>query len=178
MTFLGRITYQKGPDYFVEAAAKVLKRVPDVRFVMAGSGDVMNHVHPSRGAVYGSPTVSTSRDSCAREDVHKMFQLSDVHVQCLRCRSRSASRPRGDAFERAGHHFETERRGRGAGLRREGRPPGRGCAWADAIYGLIKHPPSQACSLRKGSKRSPTSSWKTDAAAQDQIGLRSRDRRE
>ncbi|MCH5330565.1 MAG: glycosyltransferase, partial [Alistipes sp.] len=44
VTFLGRITYQKGPDYFVEAAAKVLKRVPNVRFVMAGSGDMMNHV--------------------------------------------------------------------------------------------------------------------------------------
>ena len=44
VTFLGRITYQKGPDYFVEAAAKVLKRVPGVRFVMAGSGDMMNHV--------------------------------------------------------------------------------------------------------------------------------------
>ena len=37
VTFLGRITYQKGPDYFVEAAAKVLKRLPNVRFVMAGS---------------------------------------------------------------------------------------------------------------------------------------------
>ena len=37
VTFLGRITYQKGPDYFVEAAAKVLKRLKNVRFVMAGS---------------------------------------------------------------------------------------------------------------------------------------------
>ncbi len=44
VTFLGRITYQKGPDYFVEAAAKVLKKLPNVRFVMAGSGDMMNHV--------------------------------------------------------------------------------------------------------------------------------------
>lgn len=38
--FLGRITYQKGPDYFVEAAAKVLRARDDVRFVMAGSGDM------------------------------------------------------------------------------------------------------------------------------------------
>lgn len=44
VTFLGRITYQKGPDYFVEAAAKVLKRLKNVRFVMAGSGDMLNHV--------------------------------------------------------------------------------------------------------------------------------------
>jgi len=42
VTFLGRITMQKGPEYFVEAAAKVLKKNRNIRFVMAGSGDMMN----------------------------------------------------------------------------------------------------------------------------------------
>ena len=42
VTFLGRITMQKGPEYYVEAAAKVLERSRNVRFVMAGSGDMMN----------------------------------------------------------------------------------------------------------------------------------------
>ena len=42
VTFLGRITMQKGPEYFVEAASQVLHKVHDVRFVMAGSGDMMN----------------------------------------------------------------------------------------------------------------------------------------
>ena len=42
VTFLGRITMQKGPEYYVEAAAKVLSRSDNVRFVMAGSGDMMN----------------------------------------------------------------------------------------------------------------------------------------
>lgn len=42
VTFLGRITMQKGPEYFVEAAAKVLRKDRGVRFVMAGSGDMMN----------------------------------------------------------------------------------------------------------------------------------------
>lgn len=42
VTFLGRITMQKGPEYFVEAAAKVLKKTKNVRFVMAGSGDMMD----------------------------------------------------------------------------------------------------------------------------------------
>ncbi|MEG1609604.1 MAG: glycosyltransferase family 4 protein, partial [Bilophila sp.] len=37
--FMGRVTYQKGPEYFVEAAHLVLRRMPGVRFVMAGSGD-------------------------------------------------------------------------------------------------------------------------------------------
>lgn len=44
VTFLGRITMQKGPEYFVEAAAMVLKRTRNVRFVMAGSGDMMNQM--------------------------------------------------------------------------------------------------------------------------------------
>ena len=39
---LGRITMQKGPEYFVEAAALVLKRSRNIRFVMAGSGDMLN----------------------------------------------------------------------------------------------------------------------------------------
>lgn len=42
ITFLGRITMQKGPEYFVEAAAKVLQKTKNVRFVMAGSGDMMD----------------------------------------------------------------------------------------------------------------------------------------
>ena len=44
VTFLGRITMQKGPEYFVEAAAKVLSKTDNVRFVMAGNGDMMNQM--------------------------------------------------------------------------------------------------------------------------------------
>ncbi len=44
VTFLGRITMQKGPEYFVEAAARVLQKTSGVRFVMAGSGDMMNQM--------------------------------------------------------------------------------------------------------------------------------------
>ena len=42
ITFLGRITMQKGPEYFVEVAARVLASTDGVRFVMAGSGDMMD----------------------------------------------------------------------------------------------------------------------------------------
>lgn len=44
VTFLGRVTFQKGPDYFVEAAKKVIKAFPDTRFVMAGSGDMLTRM--------------------------------------------------------------------------------------------------------------------------------------
>lgn len=39
VTFLGRITHQKGPMYFVEAARRVIEQFPDAHFVVAGSGD-------------------------------------------------------------------------------------------------------------------------------------------
>lgn len=41
VTFAGRITYQKGPQYFVEAARRVLGKFPDTHFVVAGSGDLL-----------------------------------------------------------------------------------------------------------------------------------------
>ena len=79
VTFLGRITFQKGPDYFVEAAAKVLKRVPNVRFVMAGSGDMMNDVI-RRVARLGIADRFHFTGFLKGDDVHKMFQLSDVYI--------------------------------------------------------------------------------------------------
>ena len=44
VSFLGRITMQKGPEYFIEAANLVLQRTGNVRFVMAGKGDLLNEM--------------------------------------------------------------------------------------------------------------------------------------
>ncbi|MCC8034530.1 MAG: glycosyltransferase family 4 protein [Rikenellaceae bacterium] len=79
VTFLGRITYQKGPDYFVEAAAKVLKKLDNVRFVMAGSGDMMNHVI-RRVAKLGIADKFHFTGFLKGDDVQKMFSMSDVYV--------------------------------------------------------------------------------------------------
>lgn len=79
VTFLGRITYQKGPDYFVEAAAKVLARVPNVRFVMAGSGDMLNHV-VRRVAKLGISDRFHFTGFLKGDDVQKMFALSDIYI--------------------------------------------------------------------------------------------------
>ena len=79
VTFLGRITYQKGPDYFVEAAAKVLQRVSDVRFVMAGSGDLMNHA-VRRVAQLGIADRFHFTGFLKGGEVQRMFRLSDVYV--------------------------------------------------------------------------------------------------
>ncbi len=79
VTFLGRITYQKGPEYFVEAAAKVLKRTKNVRFVMAGSGDMMNRII-RRVAKLGISDRFHFTGFLKGDDVRKMFSLSDVYV--------------------------------------------------------------------------------------------------
>lgn len=79
VTFLGRITYQKGPEYFIEAANKVLKRFPDVHFVMAGSGDLLNN-SIRRVAKLKISTRFHFTGFLKGDDVHRMFSLSDVYV--------------------------------------------------------------------------------------------------
>lgn len=79
VTFLGRITYQKGPEYFIEAAAKVLKRCPNVRFVMAGSGDLMDKcvLHVAKLGISDRFHFTGFLRGAA---VSQMFALSDVYV--------------------------------------------------------------------------------------------------
>jgi glycosyltransferase involved in cell wall biosynthesis len=79
VTFLGRITYQKGPEYFIEAASKVLKQRSDVRFVMAGSGDMLNR-SIRRVAKLGMATKFHFTGFLRGADVQRMFAHSDVYV--------------------------------------------------------------------------------------------------
>lgn len=79
VTFLGRITMQKGPEYFVEAAARVLSKTKNVRFVMAGSGDMMNamiDLAAKRGIAdrFHFPGFLRGRD------VNEMLAQSDVYI--------------------------------------------------------------------------------------------------
>jgi len=79
VTFLGRITYQKGPEYFIEAAAKVLKRYPNVRFVMAGNGDLLTRAI-RRVAKLGIATKFHFTGFLKGADVNRMYSYSDVYV--------------------------------------------------------------------------------------------------
>jgi glycosyltransferase involved in cell wall biosynthesis len=79
VTFLGRVTFQKGPDYFIEAANKVLQKDPNVRFVMAGSGDLLNRMI-RRVAQLHIATKFHFTGFLAGQDVDTMFAMSDVYV--------------------------------------------------------------------------------------------------
>ncbi|HTX88761.1 MAG TPA: glycosyltransferase family 4 protein, partial [Bacteroidales bacterium] len=79
VTFLGRVTFQKGPDYFIEAAYKVLQKDPNVRFVMAGSGDLLNRMI-RRVAKLHIGTKFHFTGFLSGSDVDMMYALSDVYV--------------------------------------------------------------------------------------------------
>jgi glycosyltransferase involved in cell wall biosynthesis len=77
--FLGRITYQKGPDYFVEAAAKVLQKVPNARFVMAGSGDMLPRMK-DRVRELGIESNFEFPGFVRGADVEHLFSIADAYV--------------------------------------------------------------------------------------------------
>ncbi|NOY36155.1 MAG: glycosyltransferase family 4 protein [Chlorobi bacterium] len=79
VTFLGRITMQKGPEYFVEAASRVLQRMDQVRFVMAGSGDMMQKMI-ALAAAKGIMNRFHFTGFLKGDEVYRMLHLSDVYV--------------------------------------------------------------------------------------------------
>jgi len=77
--FLGRVTRQKGPEYFVELAAQVRRFVPDAEFIMAGTGDLL----PScieRSVELGLTGAFHFAGPLSGVDVHRAFRAADVCV--------------------------------------------------------------------------------------------------
>lgn len=77
--FLGRITMQKGPEFFVEAAATVLKKMNNVKFVIAGWGDMAPRVVEKVAAMgLGQKVLFTG--FLVGEQVPRAFRMADVYV--------------------------------------------------------------------------------------------------
>jgi glycogen(starch) synthase len=77
--FLGRITMQKGPEYFLGAAKKVLEVMDDVKFVMAGSGDMMNRsIELAARLGIGQKVLFTG--FLRGEDVERVYKMADLYV--------------------------------------------------------------------------------------------------
>ena len=77
--FLGRITFQKGPDYFIEAARLVLQEMPETTFVMAGSGDMMPRM-VERVAELGLGSRFHFTGFLRGAEVEQMYAKSDLYV--------------------------------------------------------------------------------------------------
>ncbi len=77
--FLGRITMQKGPEYFLYAAKKVLEVINNVKFVMAGSGDMM-HRAIELAAQLGIGHKVLFTGFLRGRDVQKIYKMADLYV--------------------------------------------------------------------------------------------------
>lgn len=77
--YLGRVTMQKGPEYFIAAAKKVLEKMDNVKFVVAGSGDQIERtIEQAAKAGIGSKITFTG--FLRREDVDRIYEMADVYV--------------------------------------------------------------------------------------------------
>jgi glycosyltransferase involved in cell wall biosynthesis len=77
--FLGRITFQKGPDYFLEAARRVVEIQPRVKFVMSGSGDMLPSMI-ERAARLGLARHVHFTGFLRNKDVERMYAMADIYV--------------------------------------------------------------------------------------------------
>ena len=77
--FLGRITMQKGPEYFLRAAKKVIDVMDNVKFVMAGSGDMMNRtINMAAELGIGNKVLFTG--FLRGDEVRQIYQMADLYV--------------------------------------------------------------------------------------------------
>ncbi|KPJ63495.1 MAG: hypothetical protein AMS15_00130 [Planctomycetes bacterium DG_23] len=79
VVFLGRITLQKGPDYFLEVARRVLQEERNVRFVMGGRGDMEKKIL-YEAASLGQGTKFLFAGFLAREEVEQVLSAADIFV--------------------------------------------------------------------------------------------------
>ena len=77
--FLGRITMQKGPEYFLSAARKVLEVMDDVKFVMAGAGDLARFT-VELAASFGIAHKVLFTGFLRGLDVERIYQIADLFV--------------------------------------------------------------------------------------------------
>ena len=77
--FLGRVTMQKGPEYFLAAAKKVLTVMDNVKFVVAGSGDMILRMIELAAALGIGPRVLFT-GFLRGDDVDRVFQMADLYV--------------------------------------------------------------------------------------------------
>jgi len=77
--FLGRLTMQKGPEYFLKAAQKVVSKFDNVRFIIAGSGDMVDRC-VRLAAEMNIGRYVTFTGFLRGDDVARVFKMADLYV--------------------------------------------------------------------------------------------------
>ena len=77
--YLGRITLQKGPDYFIAAAKKALEADPNIRFIIAGSGDMEPRIIEQVASLGIAQNVLFAGFLTDKE-IHRAYRMADLYV--------------------------------------------------------------------------------------------------
>lgn len=159
--FLGRITMQKGPEYFLHAARMVLDHVKNVRFVMAGSGDMARGMIELAAELgIGQKVVFTG--FLRGNDVERVYKMADIYVMP------SVSEPFGIAPLEALSHDVPVIISKQSGVSEILTHVLKVDFWdtremANKIIAILRHPPLQATLREHGSFEVNRLTWK-DAA--------------
>jgi glycosyltransferase involved in cell wall biosynthesis len=160
--FLGRITMQKGPEYFLMAAKRVLEVMDNVRFIMAGSGDMIRRmVELAAHLGIGHKVLFTGFLNGG--DVKRVFRMADLYVMP------SVSEPFGIAPLEAMSQDVPVLISKQSGVAEVITHALKVDFWdidemANKIVAVLRHPPLQATLRDHGSIEVRRFSW-TDAAA-------------
>jgi glycogen(starch) synthase len=165
--FLGRITMQKGPEYFLYAAKKVLEKIGNVKFIMAGAGDMLyRSIELAAGLGIGHKVLFTR--FLRGINVDKAYKMADLYVMP------SVSEPFGIAPLEALRHNVPVLISKQSGISEVLNNALKVDFWdinkmADKIISVLKRPPLQKALRDNGSREVYKFRWEDSAARMNEI---------
>lgn len=79
VVFAGRLTYQKGVKYLLEAAKHVIKHNENALFIIAGTGDLETHLLYESGR-HGISNKVLFTGNLAKKELQSLYQAADLFV--------------------------------------------------------------------------------------------------
>ncbi len=165
--FLGRITMQKGPEYFLHAAKRVLERIDNVKFIMAGDGDMLyRSIELAAQLGIGNRVLFTR--FLRGDDVRKVYQMADLYVMP------SVSEPFGIAPLEALQHDVPVLISKQSGIAEAFRNALKVDFWdvqemANKMVAVLRHPPLQQMLRTEGHREALKFRWEDSAARMNEI---------
>jgi len=165
--FLGRITMQKGPEYFLHAAKRVLERIDNVKFIMAGDGDMLyRSIELAAQLGIGNRVLFTR--FLRGDDVRKVYQMADLYVMP------SVSEPFGIAPLEALQHDVPVLISKQSGIAEAFRNALKVDFWdvqemANKMIAVLRHPPLQQMLRTEGHREALKFRWEDSAARMNEI---------
>jgi glycosyltransferase involved in cell wall biosynthesis len=165
--FLGRITMQKGPEYFLHAAKRVLEKEKDVKFIMAGDGDKLHGIIDLAAWLGIGHRVFFTR-FLRGADVHRVYQMADLYVMP------SVSEPFGIAPLEALQHNVPVLISKTSGIAETFRNALKVDFWdidemANKIVAVLRRPPLQQMLRVNGRQEALRFRWEDSAARVNEI---------